>query len=156
VDEQQDMHQTICMVDIEGFGGRDRTRPNYVAIRNGLFESVRQAFAVSRIPWADCYRESAGDSILALAPATVAKSAFAGTLPGALVAALCMHNEAHPPDERIRLRLALHAGEVTFDAHGVAAPAIVHAARLLDARPLKDALANSPGPLAMIVSDWIL
>jgi hypothetical protein len=133
----------------------DRTRPNYVALRAGMYKSVEQAFAEAGIPWEECYQQDVGDSILALAPPTVPKGAFAGTLPRALVAALNAHNEAHPPEERIKLRLALHAGEVTYDEWGgVAAQAIIHASRLLDAKPLKDALAGSPGTLAMIVSEW--
>lgn len=149
-----DVHQTICTVDIAGYGGMDRTRPNYVALRAGMYRSVQQAFAEAGIPWAECFQQDIGDSILALAPSTVPKGAFAGPLPRALVAALDTHNATHPPEERIRLRLALHAGEVTYDDYGVAAPAIIHACRLLNAQPLKDALARSPGTLAMIVSDW--
>jgi hypothetical protein len=149
------VHQTICVVDIAGYGGMGRTRPNYVALRAGMYKSVQQAFAEAGIPWAECYQQDVGDSILALAPSTVPKSAFAGTLPRALAVALRTHNEAHPPEERIKLRLSLHAGEVTFDEYGgVAALAIIHASRLLDARPLKEALAGSPGTLAMIVSEW--
>jgi hypothetical protein len=133
----------------------DRTRPNYVALRAGMYTSVQQAFAEARIPWADCFQQDIGDSILVLAPPTVPKGAFAGPLPRALVAALEAHNAEHPPEERIMLRLALHAGEVTFDEFGgVAAPAVIHACRLLNAQQLKDALASSPCALAMIVSDW--
>jgi hypothetical protein len=133
----------------------DRTRPNYVALRAGMYTSVQQAFAEAEIPWAECFQQDVGDSILVLAPSTVPKGAFAGALPRALVAALDAHNAAHPPEERIMLRLALHAGEVTFDEYGgVAAPAVIHACRLLNAQQLKDALAGSPGALAMIVSDW--
>lgn len=149
-----DVHQTICFVDIAGFGGGDRTRGNYVALRAGMYESVQQAFSAARVPWKSCKYQDVGDSVLVLAPAGVPKGAFAGELPAALAAALCAHNEAHPPEERIKLRLALHAGEVRFDEFGFASDALVHASRLLDARPLKDALAGSPGNLAMIVSDW--
>lgn len=131
-----------------------RTRANNVAMRDGMFQSLEQAFAESNIPWDECYQESAGDSILALARSTVPKGAFVGTLPLALVAALTEHNESHPVEERIRLRMALHAGEITHDRYGVTAPAITHAARLLASQQLKEALANSPGSLAMIVSDW--
>jgi hypothetical protein len=154
VDVQNDVHQTICTVDIAGYGGMDRTRPNYVALRAGMYKSVKQAFAEAGIPWAECYQQDVGDSILALAPPTVPKSAFAGILPRALAVALRAHNEAHPPEERIKLRLSLHAGEVTYDEYGVAAPSIIHASRLLDAAPLKEALAGSTGTLAMIVSEW--
>jgi hypothetical protein len=93
--------------------------------------------------------------VLVLAPGGIPKGAFAGRLPAALAEALHVHNEAHSPAEQIKLRLALHAGEVTFDDYdGVAAPAVIQACRLLNAQQLKDALESSPGALAMIVSDW--
>lgn len=132
-----------------------RTRPNYVALRAGMYESLKLGFAEAGIPWDDCFRQDVGDSVLVLAPGDIPKGAFAGRLPAALAAALSAHNEAHLPAERIKLRLALHAGEVTFDEYdGVAAPAVIHACRLLNAQQLKDALESSPGTLAMIVSDW--
>jgi hypothetical protein len=149
-----DEHKTICTVDIKGYGSVDRTRPAYVAMRRGMYDSVRRAFAESGIPWEDCFVQDVGDSILVLVSATVPKGAFAGPLPVALVAALSAHNAGHPPDERIKLRLALHAGEVTFDEHGVASAAVIEACRLLDAQQLRDVLADSPGDLAMICSNW--
>jgi hypothetical protein len=55
----------------------------------------------------------------------------------------------------MRLRVALHAGEVYYDAHGVAGAAVNHAFRLAEAAQLRSALAASPGMLALIVSDWL-
>lgn len=148
-----DEHKTICTVDIKGYGSVDRTRPAYVAMRAGMYDSVQQAFAESGIPWSDCFRQDVGDSILLLVPGTVRKGAFAGPLPDALAAALDAHNLAHPEDE-LKLRLALHAGEVTFDEYGQASAAVIEACRLLDAPQLKEVLAESPGSLAMICSNW--
>ena len=54
----------------------------------------------------------------------------------------------------MRLRVALHAGEVYRDAHGVAGAAVNHAFRLAEAPAVRSALAASPGVLALIVSDW--
>jgi tetratricopeptide (TPR) repeat protein len=71
-----------------------------------------------------------------------------------LAEALAAHNAAHRAAERIRLRMALHAGEVSYDAHGVTASSINHAFRLLDAPQLKAALAGSPGVLALVASAW--
>lgn len=149
-----DEHMTVCAVDIAGFGDTSRTRTNYVELREGMYAAVEQAFLLSGIPWAECYQEGAGDSILALAPATIAKGAFAEKLPVALVSTLQAHNETHPPEERIKLRLALHAGEVTRHERGVTGPAIIHTFRLLEARVLKEALLASPGVLAMVASNW--
>ncbi|MBE8522017.1 hypothetical protein ILP97_31815 [Amycolatopsis sp. H6(2020)] len=50
--------------------------------------------------------------------------------------------------------MVLHAGEVSYDAHGATGQAIVHAFRLLDSRAIKQELAQSPGCLALITSAW--
>jgi len=50
--------------------------------------------------------------------------------------------------------MALHAGEVHYDEHGVTAAAVNLAFRLLDASALKAALTSSPGVLAIIASSW--
>jgi tetratricopeptide (TPR) repeat protein len=50
--------------------------------------------------------------------------------------------------------MALHAGEVSFDEHGVTAASVNLTFRLLDAPPLKAALTGSPGVLALIASAW--
>ena len=87
-------------------------------------------------------------------PAEVPKGLLAESLPSALVAALHAHNGTHTGPERIRLRMALHAGEVGYDEHGVTAVAVNLAFRLLDAGVLKAALASSQGVLAVIASSW--
>lgn len=150
----EDEHSTICAVDIAGFGGTFRTRAHHVALREGMYSSVEQAFLQSGIPLEKCYQEGAGDSVLTLAPADVGKGAFAEKLPLALVSALQGHNETHKPEEWIRMRMVLHAGEITRDDRGVTGPAIVHAFRLLDSPPLKDALRDSTGVLAIMASAW--
>ena len=148
------VHRTIVVVDVEGFGDRRRTNRNQVAVRNGLYRVMRDAFHHAGIPWADDGHEDRGDGVFVLVPAEVPKSLFVESLPSALVMALRAHNETHSREERIRLRMALHAGEVNYDEHGVTAASINLAFRLLEASELKAALAGSPGVLAVIASSW--
>jgi len=125
------VHRTIVALDVEGFGARDRTNRNQVAVRDGLYTAVRAAFGEAGIPWADHDHEDRGDGMFILAGAEVPKSLFVELLPSALVSALREHNRGHPDSERIRLRLALHAGEVNYDEHGATAAAINLTFRLL-------------------------
>jgi hypothetical protein len=148
------VHRTIIAVDVEGFGDRRRTNRNQVAVRDGLYGAMNEAFGQAEIPWDDCHREDRGDGIFILAGPEVHKSVFAEIVPSALVAALCRHNGAHPDPERIRVRMVLHAGEVTFDQHGVTAASVNLAFRLLECGPVKAELAASPGVLAVIASSW--
>ena len=92
--------------------------------------------------------------MLILVGAEVPKSIFVESLPPALAGALRAHNNAHPDLEQIRLRMALHAGEVNFDEHGVTAESINLTFRLLESDPIKEALAGSSNVLAVITSSW--
>jgi tetratricopeptide (TPR) repeat protein len=148
------VHRTILVVDVEGFGDPRRTNAHQVAVRAGLYLALQQAFTNAGISWADCRHEDRGDGVFILAPPDVPKGRFVESLPDTLVESLREHNSAHPTPERIRLRMALHAGEVTYDDHGVTAASINLAFRLLEASALKAALAGSPGVLALIVSTW--
>ena len=62
------VHRTIVAVDVEGFGDRCRTLPHQVAVREGLYRALQQAFCAASIPWAECHREDRGDGVLILAP----------------------------------------------------------------------------------------
>ena len=121
-----------------------------MAVRAGLYRTMREAFGRAGIAWDDYGREDRGDGVFVLVPAEVPKGLLAESLPSALVAALRAHNGTHPGAERIRLRMALHAGEVNYDEHGVTGAAVNLAFRLLEASALKVALARSPGVLAVI------
>ena len=148
------VHRTIVAVDVDGFGDRRRINPHQVAVREGLYRVLRQALRAATIPWSDCYHEDRGDGILILAPPEVAKSVFVESLPDQLVEGLREHNSTHPAPEQIRLRMALHAGELHHDDHGVTGASVNLTFRLLDAALLKSALAESPGVLALVTSSW--
>jgi hypothetical protein len=148
------VHRTIVAVDVEGFGDRRRTNTNQVAVRDGLYQAIRAAFNQAGIPWIDHDHEDRGDGMFILVGSEVPKSLFVEALPLRLALALREHNDAHPPQEQIRLRMALHAGEVNYDEHGVTAAAINLTFRLLESRALKRLLGDSPGALAVITSSW--
>lgn len=153
-DDHRPTHHTIAVVDVEGYGDPRRTNPDRLAVRDGLYRVLRTAYGSADISWEDCYHDDSGDSVLTLAPASVPKSVFVEQLPALLVAALAEHNAACRTEERIRLRMALHAGEVTFDEHGLSSAAVILACRLVNAAPAKAALKTSPGVLALLVSNW--
>jgi hypothetical protein len=151
---QAAVHRTILVVDVAGFGDHRRNNVDQVAVRDGLYRALERAFRTAGISWADCEHEDRGDGALILAPAEMTKGPFVEDLPGALVEALRAHNSGHRLEEQVRLRLALHAGEINYDEHGVTSAAINLAFRLLECPTLKAELAESPGVLAMITSSW--
>jgi hypothetical protein len=151
---QLPVHRTIVVVDVEEFGDRRRTNAHQVTVRNGLYAALRRAFDAVGLAWDACDREDRGDGVFILVPADIPKAAFVDSVPYALAVELREHNAIHSVGERIRLRMALHAGEVAYDEHGATAVSINLAFRLVDAEPLRVALANSPGILALITSEW--
>jgi tetratricopeptide (TPR) repeat protein len=151
---QSPVHRTIVVVDVAEFGDPRRTDPHQLQVRSGLYRVLRRAFNKAGIPWELCRREDRGDGVFLLASPYVAKTKFTGALPLALVEALTEHNRTHQPQERIRLRMALHAGEINYDDFGVTAAAINLAFRLVEAPALKAALEKSTGVLAVVASSW--
>jgi class 3 adenylate cyclase len=154
-DPRTAVHCTILVVDVEAFGDPQRTMQHQLNVRAGLYRALRAAFDAAGIPWQRCYHEDRGDGVLVLVPADLPKAPIVDALPGALATALQRHNSIHPDPEKIRLRMAVHAGEVTYDPHGVTARSINLTFRLLEASSLKTALAQSGGTLALIVSEWL-
>jgi hypothetical protein len=152
--ERRAVHRTIVVFDVERFGDHRRNNANQAAVRKGLYRSVTEAFDQAKIPWTPDDVEDRGDGIFVRLLPEVHKSLLAELLPSALVAKLTAHNSTHPDEERIRLRMSLHAGEVLYDEHGVTGEAVNWAFRLVDAEPLKTELARSPGVLAIIASSW--
>ncbi|MGW5722433.1 hypothetical protein ACWEVP_40115 [Amycolatopsis sp. NPDC003865] len=147
-------HCTIVVVDVEGFGRYSRTNPNKIRIRRGMYRSLERAFFEAGIPWAGCRHEDLGDGVLALAPASISKALFGDLLVPVLADELAAHNKAHRSPEQIRLRLALHAGEVSYDDHGVIGSSILHAQQLVDVVELKGMLRESEAVLAVAASDY--
>jgi hypothetical protein len=112
-------HHTILAIDVEKFGDLRRTRPHQVAMRRSLYRALHEALARSSVPWSACYHEDRGAGALILVAAEVPKGPLVTALPTALADVLRKHNASADARARIRVRLALHAGEVQPDDHGV-------------------------------------
>jgi tetratricopeptide (TPR) repeat protein len=148
------VHRTILVVDVERFGSPTRTDRDRVAIRSGLYRVLETALTAAAVPWADCDRQNLGDGVLVIIPPAVPKSVLIESLPDRLTVELHAYNESLDPARQIRLRMALHAGEVRYDDHGVVGTSVNHAFRLLDATAFKTAFARSAEPLGVITSSW--
>ena len=82
-DHRLAVHRTIVVVDVEGFGDRRRTNRDQVAVRDGLYRAMRDAFGRAGIQWDDCGHEDRGDGVFVLVPAEVPKGLLAESLPSA-------------------------------------------------------------------------
>ena len=151
------VHRTIVVVDIAE--SSRRTNDDQLVIREAMYGALATAFKWN--DWLRCYHEDRGDGVLILVPPEIPKARLVTRLPDRLEAALARHNSAveerggeRAAAAQVRLRIAVHAGEVTFDKHGVVGTAIDHTFRLADALRLKAAQGGSLDACALVVSDW--
>jgi hypothetical protein len=108
--ERRAVHRTIVVLDVERFGDPRRTDPHELAVRDGLYRSVGEAFQQAGLPWTPDTHEDRGDGILIVLPPEVHKSLLVELLPSALVAALTAHNRAHPDEEGVGKSSLVQAG----------------------------------------------
>jgi class 3 adenylate cyclase len=141
------------VVDVADFTNPVRTRSHQLAIHEGLYDVLRNAFAESGISWSSCTTEDRGDGAMILLPATVPKIALVDMFPDRLVAGLLRYNLLRNRAATVQLRVGLHFGEVANDANGVVSPAVNFAFRILDADAARSALETSGGVVAFIASE---
>lgn len=146
-------HKTIMAVDIAGYNDPKRTTTHQLAVHEGFWALLRTSFAEAGIPWDACFMENTGDGAMIQLPAEVAKADLVAQLPDRMLAELRRYNGVHAEEAGVRLRVALHAGEVHQASHGTVSQATSFAFRILDAPEAKSALKQSGATIALIVSD---
>jgi CRP-like cAMP-binding protein len=134
----------IFAAEIAEFSGRS------VSARDTLHRLLASAFEDAGIPWNTCLREDRGDGVLAVTPTRTTAAGIGSALLDRIQSGLRQHNLTRH-NTRIRLRVALHTGEVHRDEYGPAGPAVEHVLHLLDAKILREGLTGTD--LGLIVSD---
>lgn len=152
---QYPTYQSILVFDVEGFGDAHRNASDQLAVRAAFYRVLEDATTAVRVPLTACTCEDRGDGAIVLVPPEVSKVVLLDPLLPSLSAALAEHNRTVPLPQRFRLRVALHAGEVSRDNRGLSGADLVMACRMLDATELKTALRNTVGSLALIISEHI-
>lgn len=147
------MHRTIMVVDVAGFTNPARTVAHQLAVHDGLYQVLHDAFAESGIPWESCTVEDRGDGAMILIPPDVPKGWIADRFASRIIAGLRRYNYVHSATALVQLRVGLHSGEVVQNAHGVVSQAVNFACRILDAPAAKAALRQSGEVVAFIASD---
>jgi class 3 adenylate cyclase len=149
------LHRAIVAVDIED--STSRTDTEKAQLRVLLYSLVEEALRLAGID--DRCRDpliDRGDGILALirpldrAPKSLLLNSVVPEL-----AELLRQHDARRPDAYLRLRVAIHAGEVQYDRRGCFGEALDITFRLLDAPVVKRELRQIVSPLVLVVSDDI-
>jgi hypothetical protein len=144
-------YRCIIAVDVEGSTTRVNTAK--AQIRRFMYAQFESALLAAGIT--PEYRDpliDRGDGVFALVHP-------ADQVPKTVILDTFVHNLAEllgrQAEEPVRMRVALHAGEVHYDGNGCYGEALDQTFRLLDALPVKKTLKQSSGPLVLVVSDSI-
>ncbi|MET9857978.1 hypothetical protein ABZY93_01430 [Streptomyces smyrnaeus] len=136
-------HRALLAVDIAHSAGRGDVALH--RIREALSRSLAESFELSGIDWHACLRDDLGDGMRVTTPPGTPKTRLIHPLVHDLTARLRAHNRLAAPPARVRVRIALHAGDVCLGPRGeVTGRPLEVLARLLDAAPARAALARAP------------
>jgi hypothetical protein len=145
-------HFSVFAVDIQRYSARNDQ--GQVELRQQLRQLQRVAAKEAGLRLVEWNRQDTGDGVLALIPARISKARLAADLVHELRIALEEANRPRRDAERIRLRVALHHGDVYPEPTGFPGAAVVDTCRLLDSKPLRAALDEVPGAdVSVILSD---
>jgi hypothetical protein len=146
---------SLFLVDIASFGDVSRTDDIRGHMRTAMYAGLKTSFDSSGIAFARCYREDRGDGAMVAVPPGADTAVLLTSVAERLRAEVRLHNACSSESAQMRLRVAVHTGEVRADDNGLVGTAVNHAFRILDAAPFKEVLKDSGAGLALIVSDRV-
>lgn len=149
---QRQEYRAILAADIERSSGRGDTALS--EIRQTLHTALRESVERSDIDFEACRVHDSGDGLWLIMPPGTTKARLLHPLAYEFAARLHARNQRAGSRTQVRVRLALHAGEIRFGDEGepFGRPLEV-TARMLDAPPLRSALDSSPAAsLAVMLS----
>ncbi|WP_243717172.1 hypothetical protein [Actinomadura sp. KC345] len=158
----QPVHRSILVIDVEGSTAAVRTNPVRQELRTQVYRMLGTAMEHTGVDgrWCDPF-EDRGDGVLVLVHPVdeLPKTLLLSRLVPKLAHLLVEYNAGLASVDRrrlaLRVRVAVHAGEVHRDGKGPFGEAVDLACRMLDAPKLKQCLRERPAPLVLVVSEDI-
>lgn len=152
---QGPVYRPMLSVDIERSAGRGDAA--LLDTREALARAVRSAAEAGGLEWTACTVSRHGDMLRLIAPPGTDKAKLIHPLIQELSHELRLRNRSVGPAHEVRVRAAVHAGEVLVDDGEVVGHPLELLARMQEATPLRDALAAAPRhvTVALLVSDHV-
>jgi hypothetical protein len=138
--------------DLVGFTRKDRDQEVRRHIHKMFYENLENALDESGIPLDRCYRAGRGDGPLILVPPDIPADGIINPFPGRLSDSIRRYNRMSCPAAQIQVRAAAHLGAIYHDGHDLVSDDLNLLFRMLDAGPLRKALASTGAGLAMAIS----
>ncbi len=147
------VHRSMFAVNIVAFGRIDSAL--HRQLRSALYRIVQAGCRFADLDWAACRHEDRGDGLLVVVPAGVGAEVLLGPLAIGMRNELRQHNAIANQAAQLRLRLAVDAGYVQADEHGLGGRTIIHLFRLLDADAFKSTISSYQAEMAMVTSNYL-
>ncbi|MFD0687905.1 adenylate/guanylate cyclase [Actinomadura fibrosa] len=138
---------TIVVTDIEGFSARSDLEQRRA--REEMYAWLPRAMEPL---WSSCFHEDRGDGVLMLWPAQVPRAVVVA---GVLRLAATAPAASAPGPNRLRMRVAMHAGDVYRDEQGFVGGDLNQTFRLSESELLRTALRRAQGAVAYLISDHV-
>jgi O-acetyl-ADP-ribose deacetylase (regulator of RNase III) len=139
-------------VDVVGFGGRSARGRE--AVEHRLLAWLCQILADAGTDLDQVDHQWHGDGASVYLPSDVDPTRIVTTLVDATIRRLAEDNRRH--SDRIQLRMAVTVGLLGRGIAGYTGPIVVDLARMVDASPLRQAIADEPAcDLAILLSDYV-
>jgi hypothetical protein len=143
----------LVAFDIVGFGRRSEYLQGHV--RNSMYQILKSSAAGSDIEWPPAvWLKDRGDGVVLVLDFDLAHRVMESFVEH-VYADLRRHNAVSSDIAKISLRMAVHAGFVVRDDHGLTGEAFVHLTRLLDGPAFKESLAAHGSALGVLASEHI-
>jgi hypothetical protein len=139
----------LVAVDVAGYGGGDDQQ--HFAVQSGLMAALEQAAAAAGLRRDLWLTQAMGDGELAILPRDEPEPVVVEDYPRELAVALTRWNESTAPQFGIRLRVAIHFGAAMPADNGYAGQGVVAVSRLVDSRPVREALAAVPAASVAVI-----
>jgi hypothetical protein len=153
--QDQPQYRGMLAIDVEASGDPRRRDPVRSHIRKACYDMLDAALRDANVPESGYDPPvDRGDGVL-LVFGPDSKLQMLDRLLPRLEAALRRYNHTASTVAKIRLRVAVHAGDVLYDPRGITGDAVYLLFRLLDSKELRDELAGAAGDLAVAVSDAV-
>lgn len=140
-----------AVIDIEDWSSRSASRGS--RIQKAMRGIEAKALQRLGIEWKDVGRQPRGDGAVLALPGDIPKERIATEFVEAISDAVLEHDADCAPEESIRLRISLNAGDALDGDGEWAGQSLIIACRLVDTPVIRRVLKASAGyPLALIVS----
>lgn len=152
VPAQPPRYCAMLAIDIQAFNDRRRGDDVQQFLRSAMYDLLIWALNRSGLRLTECHHEDRGDGVLVIAPSGAPPASVIDPLADHLRAGVRAYNKICNDLARMNLRVAVHAGQVYFDANGVCGYAVTQLFRMLEAGQVKAVLTESGSDFVLVTS----